>query len=66
MNSATQVQIPDEAVCILLCAYAHEEAINPTILPSYRSVVEQIGLFSLCMATCKGEGKLNSYDLYTT
>ena len=32
MESATQVQILDEAVCILLCTNDLEKGINPSVL----------------------------------
>ena len=64
MNAVTRIQIPDEAVGISHGAYTLAKGMNPTILPrTMGKIVDQTGLFSLCMVTGLGEGKLISNQL---
>ena len=59
MDSATQVQILNEAVCFLSCANTLRKGMNPTIFPSAMDkIVGQTGLFKLGVAASLGEGKL--------
>ena len=55
MDSATRVQIHDEAACISLCANALWKDMNQSFLSP--ATVWQNGLFSLCAATSLREGK---------
>ena len=54
MDTATWVQILEEAVCISLRVNTLEKDLNPTV----SLTVGQTGLFNLEMATDQGEGKL--------
>ena len=59
MDTATQVQILDEAFFISDGANTLEKGINSTILlPAMGKIIRQIGLFNLVIATGLGEGKL--------
>ena len=59
MDSATQVQILNKAVCISHNGHTLEKGIFPSILlPVVDKIVGQHRLFYLDMATSLGEGKL--------
>ena len=57
METATGVQILDEAVCISHRTNTFRKGVHPTILPP---VMGRLGFLTLGMATDQGEGKLNS------
>ena len=59
MNTATRVQILDEADCISHCSNTLGKGMNPIILPpAMGKRVGQTGFFSLGEAINLGEGKL--------
>ena len=59
MDTATRVQILDEADCISYSTNTLGKGMNPVILPpSMGKIVGQTGFFSLGEATSLGEGKL--------
>ena len=60
MDSATQVQTLDKAVCISHSANTLRKSINPTILllPVMSKIVGQSVLFNFGMATSLREGKV--------
>ena len=48
MESATQVQILEKAVCISFCTNAFEKGMNPSFLPAVMGKIEkQTGFFNL-------------------
>ena len=59
MDTATRVQILNEAVCISHSGDTFGKGMNPTILlPAMGNIVRQTGLISLGIATGLGKGKL--------
>ena len=59
MDSVTQFQILDEAVCILNRVNSLGKGMNPPILPpAVGKIVGQTGLFGFSMVSRQGEGKL--------
>ncbi len=59
MDTVTQVQILDEAVCISHSANILGKTMYPTIpSPAMGKIVRQAGVFSLSMVTSLGEGRL--------
>ena len=60
MDMATQVQILAKTVCISGSAYTLGKGMNPIILPPAWINSRADLFFNLGMATCLGEGKLNS------
>ena len=59
MNTATRVQILDDAVCISHSANTLGKGMNPTILPqAVGNIVDQTWFFNLGMTTRLEKGKL--------